>query len=590
MKRTLPRLLATLLCLALLFAMAACGAPDNTQSTPVSDSGSASTEPVQTADTSTPTYGGTMTMYYHEFYNYYDPAMPTSYSYAFWLEGLWAMDWDSDYAYNNDYWTYENVDGQIADTWEIAEDYSSLTVHLREDVYFQSKEDAQYDIFGGRQLMASDVKYTYDRILGLGSGWDEPVECEMNWPSELYMVESVETDGDFTVIFHFNTTTEVALNTFMTTVVNITGPEWDELTADQQGDWHYAVGTGPFILTNVSVGSSMSFTRNDSYYDYDERNPENKLPYLDGVELVHIDDSANLLSQFTAGTIDWIGSTSAVFNSSELAQLRATVPEDSYTEYTYNTNPPAEISLKCNQEPFNDVRVRKALQMAINCDEIYHSYYGLEGEVIIPGIWATDLTNYSAVADWSDELKAEYSYDPEGARALLAEAGYPDGFTFTVALAPNADTDLYVLVGTYLADIGVTMEIEQCAEIMETISISSNPDDTRQVSGMHGGKGAIAIIKMTTTSAGANYTYNHGNQAYEDAVTGFEQAQTLDEQSQYAKEMDLIFAQEHWGIALGGYTQLNEFMSNKIHGYDGQKLPVNQYRRTVVARLWMDAE
>lgn len=192
--------------------------------------------PVQTADTSTPTYGGTMTMYYHEFYNYYDPAMPTSYSYAFWLEGLWAMDWDSDYAYNNDYWTYENVDGQIADTWEIAEDYSSLTVHLREDVYFQSKEDAQYDIFGGRQLMASDVKYTYDRILGLGSGWDEPVECEMNWPSELYMVESVETDGDFTVIFHFNTTTEVALNTFMTTVVNITGPEWDELTADQQGD------------------------------------------------------------------------------------------------------------------------------------------------------------------------------------------------------------------------------------------------------------------------------------------------------------------------------------------------------------------
>lgn len=180
----------------------------------------------------------------------------------------------------------------------------------------------------------------------------------------------------------------------------------------------------------------MSFTRNDSYYDYDERNPENKLPYLDGVELVHIDDSANLLSQFTAGTIDWIGSTSAVFNSSELAQLRATVPEDSYTEYTYNTNPPAEISLKCNQEPFNDVRVRKALQMAINCDEIYHSYYGLEGEVIIPGIWATDLTNYSAVADWSDELKAEYSYDPEGAKALLAEAGYPDGFTFTVAWRP----------------------------------------------------------------------------------------------------------------------------------------------------------
>ncbi len=590
MKRTLSRLLALLLCMATLFSLVACGDSDITESSSTSDSGSDSTETATTTNSSTPTYGGTLTMYYHEFYNYYDPAMPTSYSYALWLEGLWALDWDSDYAYDSDYWTYHNVDGQIADSWEIADDYSSLTVYLREDVYFQSKDDVQYDIFGGRQLVASDVKYSYDRLLGLGSGWDEPVECEMDWPSELYMVESVETDGDFTVIFNFNTSTEVALNVFMTTVVNITGPEWDELTTDQQGDWHYAVGTGPYILTDVQVGTSMSFTRNDNYYDYDERYPENKLPYLDGIELIHIDDSSNLLSQFVAGSIDWIGSTSAVFNSSELAQLRATVSEDSYTEYTYNTNPPSEISLKCNQEPFNDIRVRTALQMAINSEEIYHDYYGLEGDVVIPGIWATDLTDYSAVTEWSDELKAEYSYDPEGAKTLLAEAGYPDGFTFTVALAPNADTDLYVLVQTYLAAIGVTMQIEQCAEIMEAISISNDPDDTRQVSGTHGGKGSFAMIKLTTTSGGANYCYNHGNQEYEDAVAGFEQASTLEEQAQYAKEMDLIYAQEHWGISLGGYTQLNEFMSNNVHGYDGQKLTVNQWRRTIVARLWMDAE
>ena len=125
---------------------------------------------------------------------------------------------------------------------------------------------------------------------------------------------------------------------------------------------------------------------------------------------------------------------------------------------------------------------------------------------------------------------------------------------------------------------------------METISISSNPDDTRQVSGSHGGKDNFGIIKMTTTAAGANYTYQHNNQEYEDAVTGYEQAKTLEEQAKYAKQMDLIFAEEHWSIALGGYSQLNEFMSTRVHGYDGQKLTVNQYRRTVVARLWVDQQ
>lgn len=583
MKQSFTRLMSLLLTLVMVFALASCAPASTTPGAAPSTSGSAESEipSAPAVDNSEPSYGGTLNMYYHEFYNYYDPAMPTSYSYALWLEGLWALDWTSDYPYDSAYWTYEDLSGQIADSWEIADDFSSLTVKLREDVCFQNKEP-----FNGRQLTASDVKYTYDRLLGLGSGWDAPVECEMNWPSELFMVESVETDGDYTVIFRFNTATEVALNTFMTTVVNITGPEWD----DCPQTWEYACGTGPFILTDVSVGNSMTFVRNDNYYDYDERYPENKLPYLDGVKLIHIDDSSNTLSQFISGTLDWVGSTSTVLNTSEIAQLKAAKPQDAYTEYTYKTAPPTAISLKCNQEPFSDIRVRTALQMAINVDEIQAGYYGLDGDVVIPGVWSTTLTDFTSVNDWSDELKSEYSYNPERAKELLAEAGYPNGFEFSVALAPNADTDLFVLVQTYFAAIGVTMTTESCAEIMEAISISGNPDDPRQVSGSHGGKDNFGIIKMTTTSAGANFTYQHGNDAYEAAVAGYEQATSLDEQAEYARQMDQIFAEEHWSIALGGYSELNEFMSSRVHGYEGQKLTVNQYRRTVVARLWVDQD
>ena len=145
---TCKRLISLLLAVLMALALVSCGAPaDSGQTAPPTSAPATPDASAGVPDTSAPptdsgapTYGGEMTMYYHEFYNYYDPAMPTSYSYAFWLEGLWAMDWASDYPYNSDYWTYENLAGQIADSWEVADDYSTLTVTLRDDVFFRSEE------------------------------------------------------------------------------------------------------------------------------------------------------------------------------------------------------------------------------------------------------------------------------------------------------------------------------------------------------------------------------------------------------------------------------------------------------------------
>ncbi|MBR1781333.1 MAG: hypothetical protein IJ751_08040, partial [Oscillospiraceae bacterium] len=535
-----------------------------------------------------PVYGGTLTMYYHEFYNLYQPEIPISYGYAMWQEGLWAV--SSDYV--DGLVTYEDMVGQIAESWAPADDYSSLTVTVRDDVHFQTK-DGQYDIYGGRNVTADDVKYTYDRLLGIGSGWDTPVECEMNWSNELYMLDSVESDGDRTVTFHFNTQSEVALSTFMTTIINICGPEWDELTADQQADWHYANGTGPFILTDVNGTTSMTFTKNENYYQYDEDYPENKLPYLDTVVLLHIDDSSDTLAQFTARKLDWIGSTSSVLSASEIAQLAASMPEGSYTEYTYTSAAPASIQLKNNLEPFNNKLVRIAMQKAINTEEVMTAYYGdTSGTNVIPGVWAANLADYSAVPSWSDELKGEYTYDPEGAKELLTQAGYPNGFEFTITLAPNADTNLYILAQSYLNAVGLTMNIENATDIMEAISVSTNRDNPSVVSGTHGGKANFPIIKMTTLATGANYGYfaedTEEYAAYAAAVENYSNAATLADQNAYAQEMDLVFAQAHWSIALSGINPLYEFASSRIHGYDGQRMVNNQTRRSLVARMWVE--
>lgn len=59
------------------------------------------------------------------------------------------------------------------------------------------------------------------------------------------MIDSIETEGDTTVIFNFNTDAEVAVDDLMVASVNIAGHEWDELTDEQKGDWHYSVGHRP---------------------------------------------------------------------------------------------------------------------------------------------------------------------------------------------------------------------------------------------------------------------------------------------------------------------------------------------------------
>lgn len=572
------KLIGLLLSASMVLPLAACG---GSSSAPASTS-SAAPSASAAAASSEPQYGGNLTVYFQEFYNDYDPSIADMRNYALWYEPLFGIDWsrdDTGEIYTTDYMTMDWMTGQIADSYTF--ENGDLTVKLRDDVYFQNKEP-----YNGRQCVADDVKWSYDRLLGTGSGFTAPYECMMPWSSMLSMVKSIDTDGDFTVIFHFNTDSELALNTFITTQVNIAGHEWDELTADQKADWHYAAGTGPYILEDYVADSYMKFVKNDNYYDYDERYPENKLPYLDSITCQIISDSTSTQTQFMSGNLDVIAWGGNVLTKTEAEMLEETMTPDSYKRYDFISAPPA-VGLKLTNPALADANVRKALQMAVNSDEIYKEYYGYtDKELNMPGVWSL-VTQFSSASEWSQDLTDSYTkYDPEGAKKLLADAGYADGFSFDVTIFSALDADLFTLVASYLQQIGVTMNVSVATSPMEMQQVGK--DLTNQTSiFVSGGKSRISDIQAYFTTDGSENSTAVSDSKFDALVSDFNSATTMADAEKIGKEMDEYWAEQHWCLYLGGAEVVSTFVSGRVGGYSGERMWKNWNTNQILPRIWV---
>lgn len=593
----MKRFAATLLALTLLLSLAACG-PGESAQTP-EPSGPAPTvtggETTPAVDSGAPLYGGSATFYYSDFNQVFDPAMGEAYTYSLWLETLWTMDWGlndpSVYGFKNNSLSADTVAGQIVDTWEWTcngDGTSDLAVTIRDDIYFQEKDEA-YDVFGGRNLTAADVAYSYDRLWGTGScAGKAPVVIDADWLQRMDglidLENPVEVTGDYSLVFHLTTESEPRLSEFMIAQINITGPEWDTLTDAQKNDWHYACGTGPYILTDYVAGSHYTFTKNENYYDYDERHPENKLPYLNTVTLTSVADATAAMSAFIAGNLDYIAIT-ANLSEDQTAQLKAACG-DSLRELIYPYSGEG-LSLKVNQAPFNDIRVRVAMQKAINLEEVNAAYFGYDTPVQYAGLWDPTLAGWSATDEWDSKLVDEYTYDPEAAKALLADAGYPDGFSFTVAVDNMADVDLFQLAKSYLSAIGINMDIQVLSDMMEGRQIQGDPNDPRQFNMNIGTSVDAGFAYQTFATDGFAYCNYHEDTHMNELLFNTRGATTLEDQAAYAKQTDLYFSQQHWTIALSGITQAHEYLASRIGGLEnGELLSAYHLTKPILARVW----
>ncbi|MBI2919324.1 MAG: ABC transporter substrate-binding protein [Chloroflexi bacterium] len=297
----------------------------------------------------------------------------------------------------------------LAESYKFVDD-RTLEVKIRGDVRFHNKPPVN-----GRLLTADDVVFSFRRAKEVGrSGAITPYTA---------LMEKVEATGTLTVRFYFTEPYAMAVQTLLAANMvafvlppEAGGPGPDKDYGNPSKTW---IGTGPFMFKDHVPGVKISFTRNPDYFKPGK-------PYLDGLDHMIIPDPATQSASFISGKLD--------------AQLR--VPPTVVDMYR-KTQPKVVISgcpyyagfgtiwIRTDKAPFNDVRVRRALNMAIDRQAIIDTLFLGEGEILT--LVPSQYGGYSlAPKDLPPELRQYIEYRPEEAKKLLAEAGFPNGFKTTL--------------------------------------------------------------------------------------------------------------------------------------------------------------
>ena len=304
----------------------------------------------------------------------------------------------------------ELVEG-LATSWDVSDDGLTLTFKLRENVKFSN----------GDACDASAVVASFQRL----QAQDSPRNSE-------YAGYSFSAPDETTVVATCEELNVVALTDFAYAWSAVV----DAKVADDLAS--HPVGTGPYVLDEWTPQQSVTLTANDSYWG--------DAPRTRTVKLVEIPDATTQLSSLRTGDVDWILADSS--------QVSAFQGDDAFQVIESPTNAVQLMAMRCTNEALSDERVRQAINMAVNKDELIQTVWWGYGQKI-GSHYPTVLKDY---VDCNDT----YAYDPDGARELLRQAGYDSGLTLRMRLPK--DYPFYVsagqMIADYLSQVGVTCDIE----------------------------------------------------------------------------------------------------------------------------------
>ncbi len=305
----------------------------------------------------------------------------------------------------------------LARSWEVAEDGKKYTFFLREGVTFHN----------GDPFTSSDVAYSLNRVRDP----DFPVPH----PEYYRAIEDVNLTGRYSVEVHLREPSSIF-------IFNLARGDSVMLSEDVDDHSRNPIGTGPFVFSEWQEGQRVVLSRFKDYY-------EEGLPYIDSVAFEFIPDVNTQITALRSGDIDAIPYLNSPENALTLKSDADVKVLEGVTTW--------EVILAMNNsvEPLDDPRVRQAINYGINCSEVVEGVTFGFGEPI-GSLMSPTNPNYL-------DLSWVYTYNPEKAKQLLAEAGYPEGFSATLTLPSNYTLSVRSgkIIAEQLKEIGIDLRVRK---------------------------------------------------------------------------------------------------------------------------------
>lgn len=396
-----------------------------------------------------------------------------------------------------------DVAPHLAESWEEDQAAKTITLKLRTGIEFHD----------GTPFNAEAVKWNLDQYRIA----KKPVFNE----TDTYSIEVIDEH-----------TVQITLADWNVSMINVIAvvPMTSQAAFETQGKDAVnlsPVGTGPFIMEEWNQGQSISFKKNENYW-------QEGLPKLEGIQFDFIEEPMTAEAAMQKGDYDILLEPSASTVKNLAGQFDILKLENGIgsagVHLAFNT-----VDLN---SPYRDIKVRQAVGHAIDIKAIINTIYG--ETVVQTNQWAA-----SNAWTYNPDVKG-LEYNPEKAKALLKEAGYEDGFTTDMTYAQSeADTQMMTAVQGYLADVGIKLKL--------------NPVDGAKFTSIRGPDGGWdGIIKLTSKmdtevptvlnimlgSNGFMYKSIEPPKALDDLLEQSATAKNLDELKNYTHQLQKLITDE----------------------------------------------
>ena len=338
---------------------------------------------------------------------------------------------------------------EAAEHWSVSSDGKKYTIRLRPDLKY----------FDGTAITANDLKYSIDRVVdpdtaSPGQSWySSLVGYDAVTKGHAKGVAGIKVTSDRTIEFHLSAPDATFPQVLALNYSSIVNPGAVKKYGKSFG--HHPVGGGAFYVESYNPGNSVIFKRNPHYF-------EKGVPYLDKIEFSVGIDPLTAFFQLIRGENDLLG------DGVPGSQLQAAKTNPDYRKLLVVGHPleTSYITMNTQLSPFNDVRVRKAINMAIDKKRAVQviNGRGTPANQILP----PNMPGY-------DRSYKGYEHDPDRARSLLKEAGFPNGFkTELYAINTAPEPKLAQEFQADLKKIGVDAELRLLSQ-GQVIAIAGTP-------------------------------------------------------------------------------------------------------------------